>query len=78
MALDGDMTGFKQLVNEATDNFHGIVKKNRNLKGSQSKVQETLDGSMFYADDAKGRGLVDSIGNFNFAISRAKRWERMK
>lgn len=78
MALDGDMTGFKQLVNEATDNFHGIVKKNRSLKGSQSKIQETLDGSMFYADDAKGRGLVDSIGNFNFAISRAKRWEKMK
>lgn len=78
MALDGDMSGFKQLVNEATDNFHGIVKKNRNLKGSQSKIQETLDGSMFYADDAKGRGLVDSIGNLNFAISRAKRWEKMK
>lgn len=76
-ALEGDFSGLQQEANLFTVDFQNSVRKLRPLKGSEEKIQNTLSGGMFFANEAKGNGLVDSIGNFNFAISRAKRWEKM-
>jgi ClpP class serine protease len=73
-----DFSVFKKEVTAATEIFHQTVQASRPLRGNEDKIKSTLDGSMFFADEAKRRGLIDSIGNFNFAIARAKRWERMK
>ena len=76
-ALDGDYSGVQQEANLFTVDFQNSVRKLRPLKGSEEKIKNTLSGGMFFANEAKAIGLADSIGNFNFAISRAKRWEKM-
>jgi ClpP class serine protease len=43
------------------------------IKGTRKirKEDETLSGEMFSAEDAMERGLIDEIGTFDYAISRA-------
>lgn len=65
--LNGDKGPLLKSVNKVNDAFLASVQKHRELKGD---VEETLSGRLFLATDAKRRGLVDSIGNFNYAISR--------
>lgn len=67
--LDND--DYSLLEEEATDNakmFQKAVNKYRNLKDTLK--DETLSGGMFYAQDAKRRGLIDAVGTRNFAIKR--------
>lgn len=78
LAKENNFAGIQKLVDETTQVFQNSVRSFRDLKGSKEKVSETLNGSIWYGEEAKNRGLVDSIGNFNFAISRAKRWEKMR
>jgi protease-4 len=65
--LAGDKGPLIKSVNMLNDAFLATVQKFRDLKGN---VEETLSGRMFFAPDAKRRGLIDGIGNFNYAISR--------
>lgn len=63
----GDFTKMEKLADQYNDFFLADVAKHRPLAGN---IEETLSGRMFFAQDAKRRGLVDSIGNFNYAIQR--------
>ncbi|MGL4640877.1 MAG: S49 family peptidase [Shewanella sp.] len=71
-ALAGDFTAMQSRVDELTVKFHNEIKNDRDLRGSESKIKETLSGKMFDARDAKSRGLVDAIGNMPFAVKRAQ------
>jgi len=77
-AQEGDFSGFKKLATEQTAIFHSEVMAMRTLKGNEGRIKSTLDGSMFFAQEAKSRGLVDNIGNFNLALDRAQRWAKKK
>jgi protease-4 len=77
-AQEGDFSKFKKLATEQTAIFHSEVMAMRTLKGNEGRIKSTLDGSMFFAQEAKSRGLVDNIGNFNLALDRAQRWAKKK
>lgn len=69
-ALAENYSVIQQRVDQLTTRFHDEIKRDRNLQGSETQIKETLSGAMFNAVDAKRRGLVDAIGNLNFAIAR--------
>ena len=69
-ALQGDFGPLKARVTRLTEQFHEQVRAARPLKGSASKIQETLSGKMFQAVDAKQRGLIDAIGTLQDAAAR--------
>lgn len=62
----------QKLVDDKTESFQADIRKSRALRGDEAKITETLNGSVFEAQDAKRRGLVDMIGNMNTAIKRVK------
>jgi ClpP class serine protease len=70
--LEGDLSGLKADINRSNDNFLADVQKYRELKGSEKQIEEVLSGKMFYAPEAKRRGLVDGIGGFQYAVKRLK------
>ena len=57
----------QSLVDEAYDQFVGIVAEGRDLK--ESKVRELADGRIYTALQAQKLGLVDEIGTFEEAIA---------
>ena len=69
-ALAGDYSGLQDRVNQLTKSFHDEIKKDRPLQGDSARIKDTLSGAMFSANEAKSRGLVDAIGNLNFAVRR--------
>lgn len=73
-ALDGDFSALQQVVDDATDKFQAKVKDMRPLRGTESKISDTLSGDVFAADEARRRGLVDGIGSTEFAIKRLEAW----
>lgn len=77
-AQEGDFSKYVQMADQHAAVFQKEVQSMRPLKGSESKIQSTLNGAMFFAEDAKSRGLVDNIGNFNLALLRAQRWAKKK
>ncbi|NDE91549.1 MAG: hypothetical protein EB059_10535 [Alphaproteobacteria bacterium] len=77
-AQNGDFSKYQQLATEYATVFHNEVMAMRTLKGNEGRIKSTLDGSMFFAQEAKSRGLVDNIGNFNLALDRAQRWAKKK
>ena len=70
--LEGDLSGLKADINRSNDNFLADVQKYRELKGSEKQIEEVLSGKMFYAPEAKRRGLIDGIGGFQYAVKRLK------
>jgi len=77
-AQNGDFSKYQKLATEHAAVFHSEVMAMRTLKGNEGRIKSTLDGSMFFAQEAKSRGLVDNIGNFNLALDRAQRWAKKK
>jgi len=67
-AIDGDFSGLEAMATKNAAIFQQAVLKYLQLP--EDTAQETLSGGMFYAQDAKQRGLVDSVGTRNFAIKR--------
>lgn len=65
------MKGNKEPMQKAIDThneyFLDEMKRYRPLKRD---VDHTLSGEMFYATEAKSRGLVDGIGSLTYAVSR--------
>lgn len=59
-------------ADELASIFHETVKENRPLKGD---VENTLKGNMFRYEEARQRGLVDSIGNRDYVLSRIKAYK---
>ena len=65
--MDGDIEPMVKRLNEANDSLLRSVRKFRPLKGN---IKHTLSGELFYAKDAKTRGLIDHIGPLQFALKR--------
>lgn len=65
--LKGNMGPLQDSINRSNENFLQEVQQHRPLRGD---IQHTLSGELFYAKDAKSRGLVDGIGSFQYAIQR--------
>lgn len=70
--LEDNFDAIQNDVNEYTDKFHAMVKNSRALSGSEQYQKATLSGEMFMAAEAKRRGLIDGVGNMNYAIKRAR------
>ena len=69
-AIAGDFTGLQERVNVLTGKFHDEIKGSRPLRGDAAFIKETLSGAVFDAKESKRRGLVDAIGNLQFAVKR--------
>lgn len=68
--LAGDFTALKKSLNQSNDRFLADVQAFRTLKGEASTIEHTLSGAMFEAGAAKSKGLIDSIGGFQYALKR--------
>lgn len=73
--LQGDTEPMKEMLNKSVELFHKVIKQNRELK---EDPKGTLKGGMFFAEDAKRRGLIDFIGNNEFALSRITKYSKIK
>lgn len=69
-AIAGDFSGIQKRVDELTREFHAEIKRDRQLQGDPEKIKDTLSGAVFNSIEGKKRGLVDAIGNLNFAVKR--------
>lgn len=67
--LEGDSTRLQADIDAVNENFLSMVKKHRTLKGN---IDHTLSGEVFTAKDAKSRGLIDGVGNFQYALTRLR------
>ncbi len=65
--LAGNPKPLQTVVTQNADMFRSEVKKHRELKGD---VDTTLKGGMFFAQDAKRRGLIDGVGTYEYAMQR--------
>lgn len=65
--LKGNLEPLRKAINKSNDFFVNEVQSFRQLKGN---IEDTLSGPMFHAKEAKQRGLIDSVGNFNYAVNR--------
>jgi ClpP class serine protease len=64
-SLNDDQRGYlKDRLEKAFDVFRGAVSAAR--PGIQA---DAMQGQVFYSDDAKKQGLIDRIGDFDFAVS---------
>lgn len=73
--LAGDDTHLKEMLNKSVEIFQAKVKANRSLG---KDPEGSLRGGMFFANDAKKRGLIDFIGNNEFALSRVEQYKNTK
>lgn len=73
-ALEGDFSMLQEAANTYTDQFQEMIASDRPLTGGDAYRKQTLSGDMFGADEAKRRGLIDGVGNLNYAIKRARAW----
>lgn len=62
---------FQSLVDEAYDQFTGIVAEGRNMP--IKKVKKLADGRIYTAKQALNNGLIDQIGTLDDAISDMKK-----
>ena len=58
---------FQSLVDEAYDQFVGIVADGRNM--SVKDVKKLADGRIYTAQQAKNNGLIDEIGTLEDAVA---------
>ena len=72
--LAGNSAPMQVAADEVTENFQKQVSSQRALTGGQAYQRATLSGDMFGAVEARRRGLIDGIGNMNYAIARAEAW----
>lgn len=70
--LEGDYGPIRSMVTEHAKLFQNDVSKIRELKGDEKTQLETISGGMFFAQDAKKRGLIDGIGTQNYALKRLR------
>ena len=65
-AMEGNYKPYAELVEQYNESFLSSVKAYRPLTGD---VAGTLSGDMFFAYDARKRGLIDQVGTFNDAMA---------
>lgn len=68
--LGGDYSKIQKEADDLTTRFHEEIKRDRPLQGSEARIADTLGGGMFDAREAKKRGLIDGIGNLQYAVRR--------
>ena len=61
---------FQGLVDEAYEQFTGIVAEGRNM--DINKVKELADGRIYTANQAKENGLIDEVGTYQECIDAMK------
>lgn len=71
-AVSGDFSGIQKRVDDLTLAFQDQIRADRQLRGSESTIKETLNGSMFNATESKKRGLIDMVGTMQTAVKRVK------
>ena len=69
-AMEGDFSLFQKRADEMTANFQESIRGIRPLRGSETALSETLSGKMFSGMQSKKNGLIDSIGNLQYAVKR--------
>jgi len=69
-AISGDFSGIQRRVDNLTEAFQQEIASERALRGGTETIKETLNGSVFSANDAKKRGLVDMVGTMQTAVKR--------
>lgn len=67
--LAGDSSPLRASITENAKMFQAEVRAHRQLG---AKAEDTLRGGVFPARDAKSRGLIDGIGDMDYALSRLK------
>ncbi len=71
-ALDGKPEQLiKQLIDPFNESFLSGVRKNRYGKGLNTK--EAFTGRTYMANEAINSGLIDAVGNFDYAIQRIQK-----
>jgi ClpP class serine protease len=65
--LKGDTKPLQTIVTQNAKLFQQEVTKYRPLNYDK---ETTLRGGMFFAQDAKKRGLIDGVGTLGYAMSR--------
>jgi len=77
LALEGKYDLIKkEMLSPLAIKFQDAVKNNRpNL---DKEIEGILNGKMFYADDALKHGLIDGVGNMEFAIKEALNMSKTK
>lgn len=70
-ARKGNYDLIKQKLNDINDVFLSSVKENRAGK-IDLKKENVLTGKVYLASDAMKFGLIDAIGNLDFAVERAQ------
>jgi len=73
--LKGNTEPIREMLNQSVEIFQKMVTDNRILK---LDAKGSLRGGMFFAEDAKKRGLIDSIGNNEFALEGIKKYSKYK
>jgi len=71
--LQGDLTKLRDELEQSNEQFLAMVRASRELKGGDHYQRHTLSGAMFQAREAKRRGLIDSIGGLDHAISQLEK-----
>jgi protease-4 len=66
---DGERADLQKMVDEIYSDFVSDVATNRNL--SYEYVRSISDGSIYLGRDAKNLGLVDDLGNLDYAVTVA-------
>lgn len=70
LAMKGEYELIKtEMLSPLARNFQSVVRENRKGKLDES-VPGLLSGKVFFADDAKKAGLIDSIGTLDYAVDR--------
>ena len=69
-AVAGDFSGIQRRVDKLTASFQEEIARERQLQGGKETKKETINGSVFSAQDAKKRGLVDMVGTMQTAVKR--------
>lgn len=68
-AIKGNLVLMREKVDKINDIFLSSVKRNR--FGRSLNTSKTLNGQIYFAEEALQHGLIDSIGSFNDAIKMA-------
>ena len=59
----------QEFIDDYYERFLNIVSVNRNQ--NYTEIKNIADGKIYWATKARELGLIDSVGNFNYAIKLA-------
>lgn len=69
---DAEKSYVQQMVNQSYDRFVQVVQQGRKLSRQQLDEHHAIDGRILSGADAKTAGLVDELGYFENAVTKAR------